>query len=69
MAFESTEQLLRISDVAEILKISKTTVYRLADSGELPSVRFGGMVRVRELDLQEYILAHLQKGLENVRES
>ncbi len=60
---DQTERLLRLSEVAEILKVSSKTVSRLAIKGELPSVRFGRSVRVRELDLREYILDHLRKGL------
>jgi excisionase family DNA binding protein len=65
---DPSERLLRISEVAEILKVSNRTVSRMAISGELPSVRFGRSVRVRERDLKEYILDHLRKGLD-VRES
>ena len=57
------EPLLNISEVALILKISKTSVYRLAQAGELPAVRFGeAIVRVRQVDLERYILEHLSKA-------
>lgn len=48
--------LLKASEVAEILKVSRTQVYRLAASGELPSVRFGGAtVRIKPEDLVKFI--------------
>ncbi len=55
----TVERLLKPGQVAEILGVSKTQVYRLL-AKELTSVRFGGgTVRVREQDLQKYILAHI----------
>lgn len=47
--------LLKASDVAQILNLSKPMVYRLASTGELPSVKIGGSVRVRKEDLDEYV--------------
>ena len=56
-----TEPLLKISEVAAILRISKTSAYRLTQ-GDLPAVRFGeAMVRVRKVDLEQYILEHLSR--------
>jgi len=53
-------QLLKIGQVAEILQISRTSAYRLAVSGDLPSVKFMGVtVRVRPEDLDRYIMEHL----------
>ena len=34
-----------VEDVAQLLKRSKTSVYRLAASGEIPSYRIGGELR------------------------
>jgi len=47
--------LLRASDVAKILNISRPMAYRLTSTGELPSVRIRGSVRVRKEDLEKYI--------------
>lgn len=47
--------LLKASDVAKILNISRPMAYRLTSTGELPSVRIGGSVRVRKEDLEKYI--------------
>lgn len=49
-------RLLRITEVAEILQISKTTAYRLVQVGGLPAVKIGkSSVRVRVEDLEQYI--------------
>jgi excisionase family DNA binding protein len=55
--FESSASatLLKPQDVAQRLKISRAMAYRLITLGELPSVRIGRIVRVREADLDEFI--------------
>jgi|GEM_PF-1668720 excisionase family DNA binding protein len=47
--------LLRPQDVAEVLAVSKVTVYRLARTGELASVRIRGQVRFRPEAVEEYL--------------
>ena len=36
-----------VAEVAELMRVSKMTVYRLVHSGELPAVRVGRSFRVR----------------------
>jgi putative molybdopterin biosynthesis protein len=43
------------AEVAEILKISKYTVYEMVKRGDLPAYRVGKKIRVDSHDLQEYI--------------
>ncbi len=45
-------------EIAVLLKISKALAYRLIAQGEIPCVRFGRTVRVREEDLGSFIRAH-----------
>ena len=45
---------LSTQEVAEILNISKNTVYELIRRGELPSYRIGRKVRIDEIDIEEY---------------
>jgi excisionase family DNA binding protein len=53
-------KLLKPAQVAEILGVSKTQVYRLMAT-ELPCLRFGGAtVRVRPADLDKYLEDHLE---------
>lgn len=60
------DKLLKATEVAKILGISKTSAYRLMQTGEIPSVRIGqSIVRVRPADLQRYIEANLTKELHN----
>lgn len=46
------EPLLRPEEVAAILNISKSSIYRMAREGIIPSVRFMGSVRFRGDDIQ-----------------
>jgi excisionase family DNA binding protein len=48
-------KLLTPSEVAEILKVSKAKAYSLLKNGEIPTVRIGTLVRVRQQDLERYV--------------
>lgn len=39
---------LTVAEVADMMRVSKMTVYRLVRSGELPAIRFGRSFRVPE---------------------
>ena len=41
-------KFLTVAEVAELMRVSKMTVYRLVHSGELPAIRFGRSFRVPE---------------------
>jgi putative molybdopterin biosynthesis protein len=47
--------LLRPDEVAEVLNISKSLAYKLLQQGQIPAVRFNKTVRVRQVDLDNYI--------------
>ena len=51
----SEVKFLTIAEVAEIMRVSKMTVYRLVHNGELPAVRVGRSFRVQETDVDEYL--------------
>lgn len=44
-----------VDEIAESMRVSKMTVYRLTASGELPAVKFGRSFRVSDTDFQEYL--------------
>ena len=48
--------LLTAAEIARVLNVSKAKAYQLMESGEIPTVRFGRSVRVREIDLEKFIL-------------
>jgi excisionase family DNA binding protein len=55
-------KLLKAAEVAEILRISRSKVYRFMKTGDLPSVRMDRTVRVRKKDLEEFIESHIYNG-------
>ncbi|MEG9249296.1 helix-turn-helix domain-containing protein [Arthrobacter sp. Soc17.1.1.1] len=44
----SDVQFLTVAEVADLMRVSKMTVYRLVHAGELPAVQFGRSYRVPE---------------------
>lgn len=52
---EEKGKFLTVAEVAEIMRVSKMTVYRLVHSGELPAVRVGRSFRVNETAVNEYL--------------
>lgn len=44
---------LTVAEVAELMRVSKMTVYRLVHAGELPAIRFGRSYRVPESAVTE----------------
>lgn len=46
-------RFLTVAEVAELMRVSKMTVYRLVHSGELPAIRFGRSYRVPESAVAE----------------
>jgi excisionase family DNA binding protein len=53
------EDLYAISQVAQILRCSRKTVYRLISSGRLGAVRWGRSYRFRRQDVQEFVRGSL----------
>jgi excisionase family DNA binding protein len=51
----SNAQFLTVAEVAELMRVSKMTVYRLVHSGEMPAVRFGRSFRVPETAVEQYV--------------
>jgi excisionase family DNA binding protein len=54
-ALEQHQRFLTLREVAELVRISRTTVYGLARSGELPTVRVGGQIRVSRDALEKWL--------------
>ena len=49
------EEILTLDEVAAFLKAGKRTVYRFAQSGEMPAFKFGGTWRFRRSELERWI--------------
>lgn len=44
----SDVRFLTVAEVADMMRVSNMTVYRMVHSGELPAVRFGRSFRIPE---------------------
>lgn len=48
-------RFMTVAEVAEVMRVSKMTVYRLVHSGELPAVQFGRSYRVPETAVEAFL--------------
>ncbi len=55
MAELSDVRFLTVAEVAELMRVSKMTVYRLVHGGELPAIRVGRSFRVPEQAVHDYL--------------
>ena len=46
---------LTVAEVAELLRVSNMTVYRLINGGELPAARVGKSYRIASADIDRYL--------------
>ncbi len=56
-------RFMTVTEVAQMMRVSRMTVYRMIHAGELPAVRFGRSYRVPESAVGEI----LQAGATDVR--
>jgi excisionase family DNA binding protein len=48
-------RLLTVNEVADLLRVSRMTVYRLIKDGQMKAIRVGRNYRLREDDVDEYL--------------
>lgn len=48
-------RFVTVSEVAQLMRVSKMTVYRLIKQGDLPAFRVGRAYRMREEDVRRYL--------------
>ena len=51
----NADRLLTVADVAETMRVSNMTVYRLIKNGSLAAVRVGKNYRIRESEVDRYL--------------
>jgi excisionase family DNA binding protein len=54
---ESRPRFVTVAELADQLRVSNMTVYRLVQAGQLPAVRVGRSYRIREEDVDKYLSA------------
>jgi excisionase family DNA binding protein len=52
--------LLKVSEAAAALRISRSSIYRLFESGELAWVQIGASRRVTSAEIHRFIAAHTE---------
>jgi excisionase family DNA binding protein len=52
---ESRPRYVTVAEVADQLRVSNMTVYRLVQAGHLPAVRVGRSYRLLEEDVDKYL--------------
>ena len=62
---ESPQKLLKVPEVAERLRVSVWSVYRLVEGGQLPAVRVGSgpraPIRVSEAELEAWLFGQEER--------
>jgi excisionase family DNA binding protein len=59
---QAGDRLLTVAEVAAIMRVSNMTVYRLIKGGDLPALRVGKNYRIRESEVDRYLLDRQVEG-------
>jgi excisionase family DNA binding protein len=57
---QESSQIMTVEDVAEFLKLSKITIYKLVKKGQLPGFRVGNSWRFRRDKILEIVSEQMQ---------
>ena len=69
MSNSTTEgEILTIREVADYLKVTERTIYRLAAAKQIPAFKVGGSWRFSRADIDSWIKQQSMEGLEISRE-
>jgi len=55
-------RFLTVAEVADMMRVSRMTVYRLVHAGELPAIRFGRSFRVPESAVEHMLQTAISEG-------
>ena len=61
------EEILTIRDVAQFLRVTERTIYRLAADAQLPAFKVGGSWRFRKAELIQWISGKSKGGYDSHR--
>lgn len=65
----SDARFMTVAEVADVMRVSKMTVYRLVHSGALPAVQFGRSYRVPESAVQHYLGQAMTQNVQQNRQT
>ncbi|MBX7213294.1 MAG: PocR ligand-binding domain-containing protein [Thermoflexales bacterium] len=51
-------ELITTQDVQDLLKVDRTTIYRMIESGQLPAIRVGKQWRFRQPEIARWLTSH-----------
>lgn len=52
---DTPTQVLSITEAAQLLRVSKSTMYRLVAGGQVPALRVGHAIRISATELEDYL--------------
>lgn len=58
----SNVRFVTVAEVADMMRVSKMTVYRLIHAGDMPAVRFGRSYRVPESAVEQFVRGAVVDG-------
>lgn len=59
MENQSAPRFMTVAEVADLMRVSKMTVYRLIQKGDIPAIRVGKSFRVPQVAVRQLIDAGL----------
>jgi excisionase family DNA binding protein len=62
----SDSRFMTVAEVADVMRVSNMTVYRLVHAGELPAVRFGRSYRVPAKAVENYLRSSRVEGTSDI---
>jgi excisionase family DNA binding protein len=62
-------KLLKVTDVANVLNISRSKAYSMLDQGDIPSIRMGKLRRVHPEVLNQFIIDNQSDNNGSLRDS
>jgi len=57
------QHMLTVDEVADLLRVSRSTAYNLVRAGEIPVARFGRLKRVPRQAFENYLARKIQTGI------
>ena len=58
----SRARFFTVAEVADLVRVSNMTVYRLIQQGELPAIRVGRSYRIKAEDVDAFLAAQYQSA-------